>query len=201
MAETSEIQATPVASLLAEVRRGEPGALGRLFSLAYETLRGVARGQRRRLSNSETLTTTALVHEAYIKLVGSDCRDFNDRAHFLAVAATAMRQILIGHARRTNAAKRGSGARPASFEEIELALAGDIDFSPTKAEAVLALDRALEQLHRRSSRQSRIVEFRFFAGMSIEETAVALGISPATVKRDWSMAQAWLHREIRRDLG
>jgi len=201
MAETSELQAGVVTSLLADVRRGDQGALGRLFSLVYDTLRGIARRQRRRQPNSETLTTTALVHEAYIKLVGSECCDFNDRAHFMAVAATAMRHILIGHARHTNTAKRGAGVRPASLHDVESTLAGEIDVAASQADAVLALDRALEQLHRHSPRQSRVVECRFFGGMSIEETSTALGISTPTVKRDWSMAQAWLHREIKRDLG
>jgi len=183
------------------VRRGDPSALSRLFAIAYDKLLEIARIQRRRQPSTETLNTTALVHEAFIKLFGSEALDFNDRAHFMAVAATAMRQILIGHARRKSAAKRGAGQEPASFEEVERALASEAGFVTPKTDALLALDRALEQLLQRSERQARIVECRFFGGMSIEETAIALGISPATVKRDWSMAQAWLHREIQRDLG
>jgi len=188
-------------SLLDDVRRGDPSALSRLFAVVYDKLLDIARIQRRRQPSMETLNTTALVHEAFIKLFGSESRDFNDRAHFMAVAATAMRQILIGHARQKSAAKRGGGQEPASFEEVERALKTEAGFVTEKADALLALDRALEQLHGRSARQGRIVECRFFGGMSIEETAVALDISPATVKRDWSMAQAWLHREIERDLG
>ena len=187
--------------LLDDVRRGDPTALARLFAIVYDKLREIARIQRRRQPSTETLNTTALVHEAFIKLFGSESRDFNDRAHFMAVAATAMRQILISHARRNAAAKRGGGQAPATFEEVEQALESEAGFAAPKAEAVLALDRALERLHQHSQRQSQIVECRFFGGMSIEETAVALGISPATVKRDWSIAQAWLHREIQRDLG
>ena len=190
-----------VTLLLDDVRRGDPSALSRLFSVAYDKLLEIARIQRRRQPSTETLNTTALVHEAFIKLFGSESRDFNDRAHFMAVAATAMRQILIGHARRKSAAKRGGGQESASFEEVERALVTDAGFVTEKADALLALDRALEQLQGRSARQGRIVECRFFGGMSIEETAVALDISPATVKRDWSMAQAWLHREIASDLG
>lgn len=190
-----------VTLLLDDVRRGDPSALSRLFSVAYDKLLEIARIQRRRQPSTETLNTTALVHEAFIKLFGSESRDFNDRSHFMAVAATAMRQILIGHARRKSAAKRGGGQEPASFEEVERALETEAGFVTEKADALLALDRALEQLHGRSVRQGRIVECRFFGGMSIEETAVALDISAATVKRDWSMAQAWLHREIERDLG
>jgi RNA polymerase sigma factor (TIGR02999 family) len=188
------------AVLLDLVRRGEPNALGRLFTLVYDQLREIARGQRQRHLGGETLTTTALVHEAFIKLFGSESRDFNDRAHFMAVAATAMRQILIGNARRKAAAKRGGGQPSATFDEVEHALASEPGFVTSKADALLALDRALERLELHSKRKSRIVECRFFGGMSIEETAAALGISPATVKRDWSMAQVWLHREIERDL-
>lgn len=187
--------------LLDDVRRGDRTALARLFSIVYDKLREIARIQRRRQPSTDTLNTTALVHEAFIKLFGSESRNFNDRAHFMAVAATAMRQILISHARRNAAAKRGGGQASATFEEVERALETEAGFSAPQADAVLALDRALEQLHQHSERQAQIVECRFFGGMSIEETAVALGISPATVKRDWSMAQAWLHREIQRDLG
>src|SRR6185503_15038534 len=119
----------------------------------------------------------------------------------MAVAATAMRQILIGHARRNIAEKRGGGQAPASLEEIESALWTEGGFGSPAADALLALDRALERLKEQSERQSRIVECRFFGGMSIEETAEALDVSPATVKRDWTMAQAWLHREMQHELG
>ena len=190
-----------VTSLLDDVRRGDPSALSRLFAIAYDKLLEIARIQRRRQPSTETLNTTALVHEAFIKLFGSESRNFNDRAHFMAVAATAMRQILISHARRNAAAKRGGGQAPATFEEVERALETEASFAAPQADAVLALDRALERLQQHSQRQAQIVECRFFGGMSIEDTSVALGISPATVKRDWSMAQAWLHREIQRDLG
>jgi RNA polymerase sigma factor (TIGR02999 family) len=201
MEETTASHAATAGLLLAEVRGGRPGAMSRLFALVYDKLREIARVQRRRQPSTETLTTTALVHEAFIKLLGSTSRDFNDRAHFMAVAATAMRQILIGHARRHAALKRGAGLPPASFEEVDRALASESPFGDAKADALLALDQALERLHERSPRQNRIVECRFFGGMSIEDTAVALAISPATVKRDWSMAQAWLHRELQRELG
>jgi RNA polymerase sigma factor (TIGR02999 family) len=187
--------------LLDQVRRGDPGAPGRLFTVVYDKLRDIARVQRRQQAGTETLNTTALVHEAYIKLFGSGGRDFRDRAHFMAVAATAMRQILIGHWRRNVALKRGGNQTPASFADVERALRGEAAVTPPTADALLALDRALERLQQRSERQSRIVECRFFGGMSIEETAAALDVSPATVKRDWAMAQAWLHREIERDLG
>ena len=190
-----------VTVLLDRVRSGDPAAPGRLFTVVYDTLHAMARGQRRRSPNTDTLNTTALVHEAFLKLFGTAQRDFKDRAHFMAVAATAMRQILIGHARRNIAQKRGGGQAPASFEEVEQALQSAAAFEAPAADALLALDGALERLQQQSERQSRIVECRFFGGMSIEETAEALDVSPATVKRDWSMAQAWLHREMQHELG
>jgi len=199
MAETDATAGVTV--LLDKVRNGDPAAPGRLFAVVYDKLREIARGQRRRQPSADTLNTTALVHEAFLKLFGTGTRDFKDRAHFMAVAATAMRQILIGHARRNSALKRGGGQEPASLEAIESALWSEGGFAPPAAEALLALDAALERLQQQSERQSRIVECRFFGGMSIEETAVALAVSTATVKRDWSMAQAWLHREMQRELG
>jgi RNA polymerase sigma factor (TIGR02999 family) len=201
MAETNAKAAMTLTSLLGEVRRGDPHAPGRLFSLVYDKLREIARIQRRRQATTETLNTTALVHEAFLKLFGSGGRDFKDRSHFMAVAATAMRQILIGHARQKAALKRGAGEPQATLDEVEHALLSEAGLPPQAADALLALDRALEQLQQHSERQSRIVECRFFGGMSIEETAEALGVSPATVKRDWSMAQAWLHRELQSELG
>lgn len=198
---TGETGATAsVTVLLDRVRSGDPAAPGLLFSVVYDTLHAMARGQRRRAPSTETLNTTALVHEAFLKLFGTGVRDFKDRAHFMAVAATAMRQILIGHARRNTAQKRGGTQAPASFEEVERALQSAAAFEKPAADALLALDSALERLQQKSARQSRIVECRFFGGMSIEQTAEALDVSPATVKRDWSMAQAWLHREMQHEL-
>lgn len=198
MAEEAEPTAS-VTVLLDGVRSGDPAAPGRLFTVVYDTLHAMARGQRRRSPSTETLNTTALVHEAFLKLFGTGVRDFKDRAHFMAVAATAMRQILISHARKNSAEKRGGGQAPATFEEVERALHGAAAFEPA-SDVLLALDSALERLQQRSERQGRIVECRFFGGMSIEETAEALSVSPATVKRDWSLAQAWLHREMRHEM-
>src|SRR5262245_56451729 len=135
-----------VTVLLEKVRSGDPAAPGRLFAVVYDTLHAMARGQRRRAPSTETLNTTALVHEAVLKLFGSGNRDFKDRSHFMAVAATAMRQILIGHARKHTAQKRGGGQVPATFEEVERALQGAAAFEEPAAEALLALDRALERL-------------------------------------------------------
>ena len=185
--------------LLSEVRQGNDDALGRLFPLVYEQLHTLARGQRRRMP-SDTLNTTALVHEAFIKLAGSHQLSLQDRAHFMAVAATAMRQILIGYARRRTASKRGGGYAPVSLEEVEHALATRPAFDDATMDALLALDDALSRLGEASDRQRQVVECRFFAGMSIEETALALDVSPATVKRDWAMAQAWLYRHMQESL-
>jgi len=192
----SEHSQTTFTALLAKARQGDESAVGGLFALVYEQLKRMARTQRR-IRNEETLNTTALVHEAFIKLGGQEGLGVRDRPHFLAVAATAMRQILIDHARGRRAAKRGGGTATVSFEEIETALASEPGFTETKAEALLALDKSLSRLAQHSERQSRVVECRFFAGLSIEETAQALEISPATVKRDWAMAQAWLYRDLR----
>jgi len=191
---------TTVTLLLAEVRQGRSDALGRLYPLVYDQLRTLAQRQRRRLPAGETLNTTALVHEAFIKLSGAATLGIQDRAHFMAVAATAMRQILIGYARRRSASKRGQGQAPISLEEAESALSQEAGFGNANLEVLLALDAALTSLGHTSDRQRRIVECRFFGGMTIEETAIALGVSPATVKRDWSLAQAWLYRAIREAL-
>ena len=185
--------------LLSEVRQGNDDALGRLFPLVYEQLHALARVQRRRLP-SDTLNTTALVHEAFIKLAGSQQLSVQDRAHFMAIAATAMRQILIGYARKRTASKRGSGQTPVSLDEVESALATRPAFDDGTLDALLALDSALIQLGEDSDRQRRVVECRFFAGMSIEETALALDVSAATVKRDWAIAQARLYRHMQETL-
>lgn len=192
----SEGPQTGLSVLLGRARRGDPGAVGRLFTLVYEQLKSIARAQRRRQTEA-TLNTTALVHEAFLKLANREQLDVRDRSHFLAVAAMAMRQILIDHARGRLAGKRGGGAASISFDEIEAALAAGPDFANGKAEALVALDESLARLSLRSERQARVVECRFFAGLSIEETAAALGTSPATVKRDWTMAQAWLYNDMR----
>jgi RNA polymerase sigma factor (TIGR02999 family) len=191
----SEGSETTFTTLLARVREGHAPSIGLLFSLVYDQLREIARIQRRHRP-SETLNTTALMNEAFIKLAGRDVLDARNRAHFMAIAAMAMRQILIDHARQRLAAKRGGGSTPVSFDEIEAALVAGSDFTEGKAEALLALDDALDRLAQRSERQRRVVECRFFADLSIDETAEALGISPATVKRDWAMAQAWLYQEL-----
>lgn len=185
-----------VQSLLAELRAGDRGAFDRLLPIVYEELREIAGRQRRRWEADDSLNTTALVHETYLRLAGTQVMAWEDRPHFLCVAARAMRQILLDHAKQRQAAKRGGGARPVPLHEIEAALRGGPDATDAGADALVALDEALHRLQAHDQRQTRIVECRFFGGMTIDDTAVALGVSPATVKRGWAMAQAWLYREL-----
>jgi RNA polymerase sigma factor (TIGR02999 family) len=160
-----------------------------LVPLLYKELRRLAAGCLRRERPNHTLQPTALVNEAYLRLAAQSQPEWNDRVRFLAVASHLMREILIDYARTRNRAKRGGGQAPICVEDAgELAAAGEVD--------LLALDEALNGLEHIDSRQRRIVELRYFGGLSIEETAQALGISPATVNREWRMAQAWLHREL-----
>jgi RNA polymerase sigma factor (TIGR02999 family) len=178
-----------VTRLLAAIAGGDRGAWDELLPLVYERLRAIARRQLRGERGGHTLATTDLVHEAYLSLVRIEGVAWADRAHFLGVAARAMRRVLIGYARARTTQKRG-GRR----DRVTL----DLDALPARIpdEQILALDEALRRLEERNERYGRIVECRFFAGMSIEETATALSVSPSTVKRDWLVARAWLHREL-----
>lgn len=168
---------------------GEDVALGELFSAGYRELRGLAHAQRRRWSGLETLSTTALVHEAYLKLSRHDAPQWRDRGHFFRVAARAMRFILINYAERSRAMKRGGGAAHTSADELPLA-------EESRLEELLSLDQALHRLARRNRRWAQVVECRVFAGLEVEETAEALDVSPTTVKRDWRRAQAWLYAQL-----
>jgi RNA polymerase sigma factor (TIGR02999 family) len=159
----------------------------------------VARRQRRRWKAGHSLNTTAVVHEAYLKLVDHDRATWESRAHFLATAAKVMRHIVLDYARRQRAQKRGGDAPLLSLEEIGERLTGDLPLSNDNADLLLALDLALENLERVNGRQCRIVECRFFGGMTIEETAVALGISTASVSRGWAMAQVRLYQDLLRE--
>ena len=184
-----------------EAGDGDRSNVDRLFATVYAELRSLARAQRRRGPRHETLDTTALVHEAYLKLAGQDDQRWRDRAHFCAVAATAMRHILIDHARSAAAAKRGSGRTALSLEEIRDVIGASRGRAPVREpELLILLDEALARLRESSARHVRIVECRFFAGMTLCDTATALGISVATVKRGWSIAQSWLYRDIERAL-
>jgi RNA polymerase sigma factor (TIGR02999 family) len=196
----SETHDETVERLLHDVGAGDRQAFDRLFPLVYSELHRLAEHQRRRWEGDHSLNTTALVHEAYLRLAGQPAPNWRARPHFMAVAAKAMRQILLDYAKRMRAAKRGGGLHRVPLHEIEAALKGGDDPSEAGAEALIALDDALRRLDEHDPRQSRIVECRFFGGMAIQDTADALGISPATVKRGWAMAQAWLYRELGRQL-
>lgn len=177
------------ARLLADWRRGDRAALDELFPIVYQELRRRARAYLRNQPGAETLTTTALVHETYLKLVGATALTWKDRAHFMALAARAMRQVLISYARRNRAAKRGGGV-------VKIELDSQPSLTDFAADQFLALNDALEQLAILNERLSRTVELRFFGGMSLEETAEVIGVSPSTVKLDWQKARAWLYREL-----
>jgi RNA polymerase sigma factor (TIGR02999 family) len=179
-----------ITALLAAYRNGDRSALDRLFPLVYVDLRERAHRQLARRRPGDTLSTTAVVHEAYLKLTGSAHQIYQDRVHFFSVASQAMRQILVDYARRNAAAKRGGANAPAQPFDIQ-ALP-----DPGRAEELLALDEALSRLESLDPRLARTVELRFFGGLSVEETAEALGVSPRTVKRDWRTARAFLYREI-----
>jgi RNA polymerase sigma factor (TIGR02999 family) len=181
--------AADVTTLLLAHGRGEAGAFDALVPLVYADLRRLARVQRRRLPAGDTLDTTGLVHEAYARLVDAARVSWNDRGHFLAVAAKVMRHILVDYARTRGRLKRGGNQRMETLDEDMLAVARD-------AERLLDIDRALERLVHVDPRLVRLVECRFFAGLSEQETADALGLSLRTVQRDWLRARAALRREL-----
>jgi RNA polymerase sigma factor (TIGR02999 family) len=185
-----------VTRLLGELREGSPTALNELLPHVYRELRALARLQRRRWHGHFTLDTTALVHEAYLKLVDQRRVDASSRAHFLAVAAKAMRHILCNYARDRARLKRGGNLHQQPAETLE-AVAAKVEFSLEHAEELEALDEALRRLEALDERQSQIVECKFFGGMTNEQTAAAVGVAPATVKRTWALARAWLYRELR----
>lgn len=188
---------TTLSQLLIAAQRGEAVALEACFPLVYEELRAIARKQRRAWQGNFTLNTTALLHEAYLKMSNQRQLDVASRDHFFAVAATAMRHILCSYARQQNRQKRGGGAYRVSLSQLEHVVAPDA-FSDDAAGQLSELGDALNRLAEIDKRYTQVVECRFFAGLSIEETAAALDLSPATVKRDWSFARAWLLREMQR---
>ena len=181
-----------VTRLLHSAADGDAAAFDKVFQLVYDELHRLAHALRRGRA-SETLNTTALVHEAYVRLIPSQKLEWAGRSHFLGVAARAMRQVMVRAAERRTAAKRGGGQAPMEFDE---ALHSDGEGAPVAPERVLVLDEALARLEALEPRQARVVECRFFAGLSVEETAQALEISEPTVKRDWRAARAWLAREM-----
>ncbi len=177
-----------VSLLLAAWSKQDAAARDALVPIVYEELRRLAHHYMRGEHTGHTLQTTALVNEAYLRLVGLERIEWRGRGHFFAIAATLMRRILVDHARERGRDKRGGGVVFTTLGDKAIAPASNVD--------VLALDEALERLGAMDPQQARIVELRFFAGLTIEETADALGISPATVKRDWMWAKAWLHQQL-----
>lgn len=177
-----------VTTLLTDWRRGDRSALDELMPKVYEELRSLAAGYLRWERPDHTLRSTALVHEAYMRLVGSNV-DWENRKHFFGVAAQIVRRILVDHARAAATAKRGGGALLLSTNE-------EVNPSSERAPELIALDDALTALAAIDARQARIVELRYFAGLTVEETAEVMAISAATVKREWAVAKAWLYREL-----
>ncbi len=186
-----------VTQLLVAVREGNNDALNDLFPLVYGELRALAHRKRQAWHGDYTLNTTALVHEAYIKLVDQSHAEWTSRAHFFGVAAKAMRHIQINYAKHRHRKKRGGDVQKVSLDDLSQLFEAETPLTEERAEALISLDEALSKLEHVSERQSRIVECRFFGGMTIDETAAALELSPATVKRGWAMAQAWLHRTMK----
>jgi RNA polymerase sigma factor (TIGR02999 family) len=180
-----------ITGLLTALRNGDRGAMDRLLPLVYDDLRERAHRQLSRRRSGDTLSTTALVHEAYLKLAGSAQQSYEDRIHFFAVASRAMRQILVDYARRGAAGKRNGGR--------VITLDPEAVPSLDRTDELLALDEALGELERADERLARMVELRFFGGLSVEETSEIQGISPRTVKRDWRKARAFLYHAMRGD--
>lgn len=181
-----------VTRLLRVASEGDAEALRKVLGMLYERLRLIAHRQLGREAEGHTLETDGLVHEAYLRLEGLDRIRWRDRQHLLSMAARAMRRVLIDYAEQRRAEKRGGGAVPVALDDA----AGAVACVDRHADELHALDEALARLAALSPRQSGVVECRFFAGLSVEETAEALALSPATVKRDWVAARAWLNREL-----
>ena len=179
-----------VTVLLRAWSEGDPAAPERLAPLIYAELQKLARRSMRRENPGHTLETGALINEAYLRLADWKSARWENRAHFYGVASQIMRRVLVDYARARNNQKRGGGARPISLEDT-------IAASPVRGVDLVALDEALERLTALDPRKGRVVELRFFGGLSVEETAAVLEISPFTVIRDWNFAKVWLHREIR----
>jgi RNA polymerase sigma-70 factor, ECF subfamily len=182
-----------ISRLLSELPNGGRDVFDRLVPLVYDELRKIARRRLREERRGHTLTTTALVHEAYLELASAGRIAWANRAHFFAVAARVMRRILVDHAVRQRAQKRGGAPERVALDDVMLVV-------HERGEDVVSLDEALERLEATRVRHARIVECRFFGGLSIDETASVLGVSPATVKREWNLARAWLNRELRATL-
>ncbi len=184
----SELQVT---RLLQQWSEGDESAVHQLIPLVYAELRHIARRHMGGQKPGHTLQTTALIHEAYLRMAAESGKDWRDRAHFFCVAATAMRHVLIDHARGQNAAKRGAGQRHVTLDDHAVGDAGNM-------EEIIAVNDALNALEKLHARQAKVVELRFFGGLSVEETAEVLKISIETVMRDWRAAKAWLSGQLQR---
>jgi RNA polymerase sigma-70 factor, ECF subfamily len=185
-----DVTSEDVTALLGQLSKGNDAAASKLISLVYDELRRLAGGFMRRERIDHTLQPTALVHEAYLRLIEQRTIDWQGRAHFFGIAAQMMRRILIDHARGHLRDKRGGGIIPVPLDEA-------LVFSPEQSSELIKLDESLERLAKFDPRQSRIVELRFFGGLTVEQTADMLGISAKTVKREWSMAKAWLYGDMK----
>ena len=179
----------PITDLLQAHARGDRTALERVLPLVYAELRGIARNRLRRERPGHTLAATELVHEAFMKLLPVDRIDWRSRAHFFAIASRAMRNVLVDHAVRRGASKRGAGAQVLAIEDADAT-------TQQPLEDLIALSQALDKLEQLDERQAQVVDCRFFGGLSLDETAEALNMSAATVSRDWTFARAWLHNEL-----
>lgn len=186
------MDADDITQMLVAAASGSDVAMDEVFQAVYPRLREIAHARRQGWQGSHTLNTTALIHEAYVKVAGSGSNEFQNRGHFFATTARAMRQVLINYAEKRSAKKRGGGASEVTLHE------NDAVTDPAMEE-LLSLNDALKKLESMSPRQGQVVECLFFAGLGVAETAEALEISPATVKRDWSTARAWLYREMRNE--
>lgn len=189
MALVTEQTSGNITLLLHAFARGEARALDELIPIVYDELRRIAHHHVRKETTGHTLDTTALVHETYLRLVDDKRVEWRDRNHFYAAASQAMRRILVDHARARRTAKRGAGSKPLELQDHLLV-------SDSQADQLLDLDEALQRLSTVSERRCRVIECRFFGGLSLEETAEALDVSLATVKREWALARAWLNREM-----
>jgi RNA polymerase sigma factor (TIGR02999 family) len=179
-------------NLLDDWKQGDPSALEKLTPLIYDELRRIAHRYARHERNGHTLQTTALINEAYVRLAGNESPDWQNRQHFFAVTAQVMRHILIDHARRRRALKHGGDGQQVSLSEAEA-------MTNERAAELIALDEALEELAAFDPRKSEVVQLRYFGGLSLEETAEALGVSLMTVRRDWRAAKAWLYKKMTSD--
>jgi RNA polymerase sigma-70 factor, ECF subfamily len=182
-----------VTQLLAKAVSGDSSALANVFPLIYDELHRLAQAQLKREPDGHTLSPTALVHEAYMRLIDYSRMEWTGKAHFMAVASTAMRRILVDHARSHRSVKRGGSLQRVPIEAVQLG-------TEERADLLIAVDDALGKLKELDPRQARVVECRFFGGMTEEETAEALGIGLRTAKRDWAKAKAWLHKQISSEL-